>query len=163
MGRADRFRSGRPVTGGPGDGHPRPAAAAGPPRCADGTGGPDAHPGDAVSRGGGRRRPRPPDRRTDLAGRSRVVRAGPTDQRGESQRGSAGGATAATDAHDDAVRTSDRRKWPVTGLIGTGPQAEEMVAREAVREQLHAYCRAMDRMDHALGYKVWHEDGLADY
>jgi hypothetical protein len=40
---------------------------------------------------------------------------------------------------------------------------EELLARDAVREQLHAYCRAMDRVDHALGYSVWHEDGLADY
>lgn len=39
----------------------------------------------------------------------------------------------------------------------------ELRAREAVREQLHAYCRAMDRVDHALGYRVWHEGGLADY
>lgn len=43
------------------------------------------------------------------------------------------------------------------------PGLEDLLARAAVREQLHTYCRAMDRMDHALGYSVWHDDGLADY
>jgi hypothetical protein len=35
--------------------------------------------------------------------------------------------------------------------------------REAITDQIYRYCRAMDRMDHALGYSIWHEDGLADY
>jgi hypothetical protein len=39
----------------------------------------------------------------------------------------------------------------------------ELVAREAIRQQLHNYCRAMDRRDDALGYQVWHTDGTADY
>ncbi|MET0886829.1 MAG: nuclear transport factor 2 family protein [Mycetocola sp.] len=39
----------------------------------------------------------------------------------------------------------------------------ELEAREAIRDQLHAYCRSMDRCDHALGYAVWHHDGTADY
>jgi hypothetical protein len=40
---------------------------------------------------------------------------------------------------------------------------EELAAREAIRQQLHNYCRAMDRRDDRLGYAVWHEDGTADY
>jgi hypothetical protein len=39
----------------------------------------------------------------------------------------------------------------------------ELAAREAIRQQLHNYCRAMDRRDDELGYAVWHEDGTADY
>jgi SnoaL-like domain len=39
----------------------------------------------------------------------------------------------------------------------------ELAAREAIRQQLHNYCRAMDRRDDRLGYAVWHEDGTADY
>jgi hypothetical protein len=40
---------------------------------------------------------------------------------------------------------------------------EELAAREAIRQQLHNYCRAMDRRDDQLGYGVWHDDGTADY
>ncbi|ADP82585.1 hypothetical protein FraEuI1c_4592 [Pseudofrankia inefficax] len=40
---------------------------------------------------------------------------------------------------------------------------EELAAREAIRQQLHNYCRAMDRRDDPLGYAVWHDDGTADY
>ncbi|MDB5687553.1 MAG: hypothetical protein JWR77_2142 [Rhizorhabdus sp.] len=35
--------------------------------------------------------------------------------------------------------------------------------RQAITDQLLHYCRAMDRIDHALGYAVWHDDGIADY
>jgi hypothetical protein len=35
--------------------------------------------------------------------------------------------------------------------------------RQAITDQLYRYCRAMDRMDHALGHSIWHEDGTADY
>lgn len=40
---------------------------------------------------------------------------------------------------------------------------QEMADREAIREQLYNYCRAVDRMDAKLGEQVWHEDGTADY
>jgi len=40
---------------------------------------------------------------------------------------------------------------------------QDVAAREAIRQQLHNYCRAMDRRDDRLGYSVWHEDGTADY
>jgi SnoaL-like domain len=35
--------------------------------------------------------------------------------------------------------------------------------REAITDQIYRYCRAMDRMDHELGYSIWHDDGTADY
>jgi hypothetical protein len=38
-----------------------------------------------------------------------------------------------------------------------------MSDREAIADQIYHYCRAMDRIDHELGYAVWHEDGTADY
>ncbi|MAM83729.1 MAG: hypothetical protein CL472_03530 [Acidobacteria bacterium] len=36
-------------------------------------------------------------------------------------------------------------------------------ARQSITDTLYRYCRAMDRIDHALGYSIWHEDGTADY
>lgn len=33
----------------------------------------------------------------------------------------------------------------------------------AITDQIYRYCRAMDRIDHELGYSIWHEDGTADY
>ena len=36
-------------------------------------------------------------------------------------------------------------------------------AKQAITEVLHRYCHAMDRIDHELGYQVWHPDGTADY
>jgi hypothetical protein len=35
--------------------------------------------------------------------------------------------------------------------------------RQAITDRIHDYCRAMDQMDHELGYSVWHDDGLAQY
>lgn len=35
--------------------------------------------------------------------------------------------------------------------------------RQAITDLIYRYCRAMDRIDHELGYSIWHEDGLADY
>ncbi len=35
--------------------------------------------------------------------------------------------------------------------------------RQAITDLLYRYCRAMDRIDHELGYSIWHEDGTADY
>ena len=35
--------------------------------------------------------------------------------------------------------------------------------REAVTDLIYRYCRAMDRIDHELGYSIWHDDGTADY
>ncbi|HLS98796.1 MAG: nuclear transport factor 2 family protein [Porticoccaceae bacterium] len=40
---------------------------------------------------------------------------------------------------------------------------QALADREAIREQIYRYCRAMDRIDHQLGYGIWHPDGSADY
>ena len=34
---------------------------------------------------------------------------------------------------------------------------------QAITKALYLYCRAVDRLDHELGYTLWHEDGEADY
>jgi hypothetical protein len=34
---------------------------------------------------------------------------------------------------------------------------------QAITDQIYRYCRAMDRIDHELGYSLWHDDGTADY
>jgi hypothetical protein len=39
----------------------------------------------------------------------------------------------------------------------------ELIAKQAITEQIHTYCRAVDRIDNDLGRSVWHEDGTADY
>lgn len=39
----------------------------------------------------------------------------------------------------------------------------QVADRQAITDQLYRYCRAMDRIDHQLGYSIWHEDGTADY
>jgi len=39
----------------------------------------------------------------------------------------------------------------------------ELLAKQAIAEQLHTYCRAMDRMDNDLGRSVFHADAPADY
>ena len=33
---------------------------------------------------------------------------------------------------------------------------QELADREAIRAQIYRYCRAMDRIDHELGYSIWH-------
>ena len=35
--------------------------------------------------------------------------------------------------------------------------------RHAITDLIYRYCRAVDRLDHALGYSIWHPDGTADY
>jgi len=39
----------------------------------------------------------------------------------------------------------------------------ELLAKQAITEQLYNYCRSMDRLDAELGARVWHEDGSVDY
>lgn len=40
---------------------------------------------------------------------------------------------------------------------------EELLAKQAIREQLYRYCRCMDRRDDALGFPVFTEDCTMDY
>jgi len=42
-------------------------------------------------------------------------------------------------------------------------ELDELAAREAIRQQLHNYCRGMDRRDDEIALAVWHDDGTADY
>src|SRR3954468_11552442 len=42
-------------------------------------------------------------------------------------------------------------------------QLQAMLDRQAITELIHRYCRAMDRVDHALGYSIWHDGSEADY
>lgn len=39
----------------------------------------------------------------------------------------------------------------------------QVADRQAITDQIYRYCRAMDRIDHELGYSIWHKDGTADY
>lgn len=43
------------------------------------------------------------------------------------------------------------------------PLVAELVAKQAITEVLHRYCRALDRMDRPLADDVWHPGGTADY
>ena len=40
---------------------------------------------------------------------------------------------------------------------------ESLLAQQQIRDVLYHYCRALDRMDKALAYSVWHADGTALY
>ena len=37
------------------------------------------------------------------------------------------------------------------------------IDRQAIADLIYQYCRAVDRLDIALGHSIWHEDGIADY
>ncbi len=39
----------------------------------------------------------------------------------------------------------------------------DLADKEAIRDLIYIYCRAVDRLDIPLGQSVWHEDGHADY
>lgn len=39
----------------------------------------------------------------------------------------------------------------------------ELVAKQAITDVIHRYCRALDRMDREAAVSVWHPDGVADY
>ena len=42
-------------------------------------------------------------------------------------------------------------------------EIQALLDKTAIREALYAYCRSVDRLDHALGHGVFHEDSHADY
>lgn len=45
----------------------------------------------------------------------------------------------------------------------TPASVRDLADRQAITDQIYRYCRAVDRLDHELGYAVWHEGGTADY
>ena len=43
------------------------------------------------------------------------------------------------------------------------PAIAGLLAKQAITEALHRYCRGLDRMDRTVADTVWHHDGTADY
>jgi hypothetical protein len=43
------------------------------------------------------------------------------------------------------------------------PQLRELLDKQQITEALYAYCRAVDRLDHELGYSIWNEGAEVDY
>ena len=41
--------------------------------------------------------------------------------------------------------------------------ARALTDRAQITDLIYRYCRAVDRLDVALGHSIWHEDGWADY
>ena len=39
----------------------------------------------------------------------------------------------------------------------------ELLAKDAIRDVIYRYARGLDRMDKAMAYSVWHDDGTAQY
>lgn len=48
-------------------------------------------------------------------------------------------------------------------MSGIPPSAAEVADRLAIIDQIHRYCRAVDRLDVALGHAVFHEDSTAEF
>lgn len=42
-------------------------------------------------------------------------------------------------------------------------EMQQLIAKEAIRDQIYTYCRALDRIDNELGYTVFAEDAEVDY
>ncbi|MEJ5977647.1 nuclear transport factor 2 family protein [Novosphingobium sp. PS1R-30] len=42
-------------------------------------------------------------------------------------------------------------------------EIQALLDKQAIHEALYAYCRSVDRLDHALGHAVFHADSHADY
>ena len=40
---------------------------------------------------------------------------------------------------------------------------DELVAKDAIREQIYNYSRGLDRMDRQLARQVWHPDGTTNF
>lgn len=43
------------------------------------------------------------------------------------------------------------------------PDVATLADKQAIKELIRTYCRAVDRLDIPLGHSIWHEDGVADY
>src|SRR5262245_11032955 len=39
---------------------------------------------------------------------------------------------------------------------------DDLLAKDAIRQQIYNYARAVDRLDRELGNQVWHPDGTVD-
>lgn len=39
----------------------------------------------------------------------------------------------------------------------------DLADKQAIRDLIYTYCRAVDRIDVPLGHSIWHDDGYADY
>ena len=48
-------------------------------------------------------------------------------------------------------------------MPNTDAVVETLLTKQAITESLYRYCRAFDRMDHALAQTVWHADGTCNY
>lgn len=44
-----------------------------------------------------------------------------------------------------------------------GVDMATLADRMAITDLIYRYCRSMDRMDHELGYTLWHNDAEVDY
>ena len=42
-------------------------------------------------------------------------------------------------------------------------EIQALVDKQAIRDLIYTYCRAVDRLDVPLGHSIWHDDGYADY
>jgi ketosteroid isomerase-like protein len=42
-------------------------------------------------------------------------------------------------------------------------ELQTVADKQAIRELIYTYCRAVDRLDIPLGHSIWHDDGYADY
>lgn len=42
-------------------------------------------------------------------------------------------------------------------------ELEKLIEKDAIRDQIYNYCRALDRIDNELGYTVFAEDAVVDY
>lgn len=49
---------------------------------------------------------------------------------------------------------------PSKAAEATAADWQIVADRQAVAELIYRYCRAVDRLDIALGHSIWHEDGF---
>jgi hypothetical protein len=45
----------------------------------------------------------------------------------------------------------------------SGQLLDRLNSRQQITDLIYRYCRAVDRLDVALGHSIWHEGGYADY